>query len=182
MDKIKLHVGCGKRHIPGWIHVDQLDDPHIDYQTSVDSLSMIQNESCSVVYASHVLEYFNWKEAEENVLPEWHRVLAPGGTLRLAVPNFEAISRLYQAGMPLQWFIGPMFGRMDVNGGMIYHRTTYDEQTLTLILERAGFTDMKLYDWKKTEHANVDDASKGYIPHMRDEGILLSLNMEATKL
>ena len=32
-----------------------------------------------------------------------------------------------------------------------------------------------------TDHAHIDDHSKGYIPHMRDDGILLSLNIEAVK-
>jgi predicted SAM-dependent methyltransferase len=177
----KLHVGCWHRKIPGWVHVDICDEPHIDHRTEAHNLSMIPDDSCGIVYASHVLEYYDWQEAKELVLPEWYRVLKPRGILRLSVPDMATISRLYQARMPLSWFIGPMFGRMEINGEMIYHKCIYDRAKLTEILNDCGFEDCSLYDWKETEHAEIDDHSKGYIPHMRDDGILLSLNLECHK-
>jgi len=178
---LKLHLGCGERVIPGWFHVDQCGAEHIDLQTDVSDLSGIEDESCLIVYASHVLEYFDWEQAKKEVLPEWRRVLAKGGLLRVSVPDFGAISRLYQADLPLSWFVGPLYGRMLVNGKWVYHRCVYDERTLKALLLQSGFTNFRFYDWKETEHADIDDCSKGYIPHMRDEGILLSLNVEVDK-
>ena len=52
---MKLHLGCGKRNFPGWVHVDLVDLPHIDYQNSVDDLSMFDDQSCDVIYSSHTL-------------------------------------------------------------------------------------------------------------------------------
>ena len=180
---MKLHLGCWKRKIPGteWVHIDQADFAHIDYKTQVHDLHMIESNSCDLVYASHVLEYYDWQDAKSLVLPEWYRVLKTGSTLRLSVPNMEAIARLYMAGMKLDWFIGPMFGRMEIGPDKIYHKCIYDEYKLSELLTNTGFTNIRWYDWKKTEHADIDDHSKGYIPHMRDDGIMLSLNVEADK-
>ncbi len=57
---MKLHLGCGQRFIEGYIHIDIDDFQHIDYKTSIDNLSMIENDSCDLIYASHVLEYFDF--------------------------------------------------------------------------------------------------------------------------
>jgi|GEM_PF-3399702 len=38
--KIQLHLGCGKRYIPGFIHVDLSDYPHIDYKHNIKDLSI----------------------------------------------------------------------------------------------------------------------------------------------
>ena len=35
---LKLHVGCGKRFIPGFVHVDQVSFPHVDYVQDIRRL------------------------------------------------------------------------------------------------------------------------------------------------
>ena len=96
MKKGKLHIGCGDRHIPGFIHVDVRKLPHVDYVTSADKLDMFEDDSVDLIYSCHVLEHFP-KYQTEDVLKEWHRVLKPGGILRLAVPDFEKIVEVYLA-------------------------------------------------------------------------------------
>lgn len=184
--RLKLHLGCGPRHIPDWVHIDQVGYDHIDYVTAVHDLHMIPDGSCEIVYASHVLEYYDWEEARNVVLPEWFRVLTSGGILRLSVPDFEVISRLYQAGFKLEWFIGPLCGRMDAGDTRIYHKCIYDEEVLRKMLEDVGFTEYHRYDCMRTEHADVYDHSRGCITYKRfdgieNEGMLLSLNVEVRK-
>jgi len=178
-NELKLHIGCGKRVLPGWTHIDTVLYPHIDFVTEAHNLKKIKDNSCTMIYASHVLEYYDWQEAETLVLPEWRRVLCPGGTLRVAVPDFLAICKLYLAGMKLDWFIGPLYGRM-LSNEIIYHKCAYDELKLKEILKRVGFKNVHRYDWREVEH--VDDHSQAYIPHMeKDKGVLISLNMECYK-
>ena len=62
---MKLHLGCGKRYLEGFIHIDIEDFEHIDYKSSINDLNMINDESCDLIYASHVLEYFNKKDIKE---------------------------------------------------------------------------------------------------------------------
>lgn len=181
---LRLHLGCGKRHLPGFVHVDLADFPHVDYRHSVDCLEMFADASADLIYASHVLEYFDRFEAQR-VLLEWNRVLCAGGALRLAVPNFRALVQVYFDSGRLDLILGPLYGRMEIPGieSVIYHRTTYDFETLKELLERAGFGGVHLYDWRQTIHRYVDDHSQAYVPHMNKEnGKLVSLNVECTKL
>ncbi len=176
---MKLHLGCGKRNIPGYTHVDAVPFEHIDLVHAVDSLPMIPSESVDVVYACHVLEHFERKEVPR-VLAEWRRVLKRNGVLRVAVPDFEAVCELYQRTRRMDLVLGPIFGRRDYLYNI--HGCAFDELSLSRMLIDVGFDKVSRYDWRATEHAEVDDYASSYYPHMQKEnGLLLSLNIEATK-
>ena len=182
---MKLHLGCWHRHIPGWVHVDLCDMPHIDYKTEIDDLHMIADGAAELAYASHVLEYFDRFQARD-VLKEWRRVLKPGGALRLAVPNFESIIEIYKRTGELERTLGLLYGRMEIQTEtgprMLYHKTVWDFAFLKSLLEECGFENVRRYDWQQTVHKDYDDHSQAYFPHMdKDNGLLMSLNIEADK-
>jgi predicted SAM-dependent methyltransferase len=176
---VKLHLGCGKRDFgKDWHHIDYVDYPHV---VSNDVVKLpYDDDSCDLLYASHLLEYFDRDEAA-HVLKEWRRVLKKDGILRLAVPNFAVLTGLYDQGeITLDQVLGPLYGKF--NDPAIYHKTTYDFLSIQRILVDAGFRFVKAYDWRTTEHAKFDDHSQAYIPHMdKDNGVLISLNVEAIK-
>ena len=177
----KLHLGCGKRYIPGFVHVDMLSYPHVDHRSPVDRLDFIADSSCSLVYACHVLEHFG-REEVGRVLREWHRVLAPGGVLRLALPDYAAWAELYCAGAlsSLRQVLGAMIGGQ--RDEYDYHKMIFDEPLAREMLMAAGFQDVRLWDWREVEHGHIDDYSQSYIPHMdKENGRLVSLNIEAVK-
>lgn len=182
---IKLHLGCGKRYIPGFVHVDLDSFPHIDYQSDVAHLPMFEDESVSLIYSSHTLEYFDRIEVQE-VLKEWRRVLRPGGILRVAVPDFEALVKVYQQHGDLGKIVGPLYGRIIIKTPdgekAAYHKTVYDFKALKDVLEQAGFKNVQRYDWRNTIHRDYDDFSQAYIPHMdKEHGLLISLNVEGKR-
>lgn len=91
-------------------------------------------------------------------MQEWRRVLAGEGVLRLAVPNFDKLVEVYK-------------------------KTVYNFDSLKAVLEENGFSNVKLYDWRERIHKDYDDHSQAYYPHMdKENGILISLNVEAQKL
>ena len=176
---MKLHLGCGPRHIPGFVHIDALDAPHVDHVAAIDRLPFIPDDSVELIYACHVLEHFKRSVVAE-VLGEWRRVLRPGGVLRLAVPDFAALCEVYQSTGRLDLVIGPLYGRQ--NHLYNIHYNAFDETSLGALLEQAGFEHAARYDWRATGHADVDDFSQAYIPHLdREHGTLISLNMETRK-
>lgn len=180
---MKLHLGCWTRYIPGFVHVDLCDLPHIDYCHRVDQLPMFADGAAELVYASHVFEYFDRIEAR-SVLAEWRRVLKTGGTLRVAVPDFPALIEVYRRSGSLDRILGPLYGRMQVEGTdtVIYHRTVYDFASMKALLEQCGFENVHVYDWRDTIHRDIDDHSQAYYPHMdKERGLLVSLNVEATR-
>ena len=183
MKEVNLHLGCGNVHIPGYIHIDMSTLPHIDYSQSIMSLPQFNDETVDLIYCCHALEYFD-RYGAHVALKEWYRVLKENGVIRLAVPDFDKIIRVYMQHNNLshRGILGPLYGKMLVNGRNIYHRTVSDFESLVNILESVGFRYVHRYDWRKTEHANVDDFSQAYVPHMdKENGILISLNIEAKK-
>lgn len=175
----KLHVGCGRVYIPGFIHIDLMDYAHIDYKRSVDDLGIFEDGSVDLIYACHVLEHFKRTDIGK-VLKEWSRVLKPGGVLRVSVPGFEELVAIYQKYNDLSLILGPLVG------GQTYlynfHYMTFDFKSISMLLKEAGFSSVKRYDWRATEHANIDDYSQAYIPHMdKENGMPVSLNVEAVK-
>ena len=178
---IKVNLGCGWRNFgKDWHHVDGGDYDHLD---SHDIFNLpFSNNSVDLIYASHVIEYFDREEIIP-ILSEWKKKLKKKGTLRLAVPNFKEIARLYAVeGYDLNYFLGPLYGKMGMAGEVIYHKTTYDFKSLKEILNKCGFNNVDYYNWRDTDHHNFDDHSQAYFPHMdKEKGTLLSLNIEAIK-
>lgn len=182
---LQLHLGCGKRYIPGFVHVDLADYPHVDHRQNVRTLPMFGGDSVDLIYACHVVEYFDRAEVLD-VLCEWCRVLKPGGILRLAVPDFAAMAQVYQRYGDLSLIHGPLYGcwgiKVDTGERIICHRTVYDFDALHTVLESVGLRNVHRYDWRETIHKDYDDYSQAYIPHMdKEHGILISLNLEAEK-
>ena len=181
---MKLHLGCGKRYLEGYIHVDIAKFEHIDYQLPIDDLSTFNSNTVEEIYASHVLEYFDRNDVV-NVLNEWKRVLKPSGILRLAVPNFPKLVEVYQSSKDLSSILGPLYGKWDIgNQEFIYHKTVYDENSLNRVLEEVGFKNIKSWDWQEffKEQKDFDDHSQAYFPHMqKDSGIHVSLNLQCEK-
>ncbi len=180
---MKLHLGCGKRNIPGFVNVDLAHYPHIDYNRPIDDLSVFDDGSADLIYCSHAFEYFDRLEAVE-ALKEWGRVLKKEGVLRLAVPDFEKLVEVYKKYGELQKIVGPLYGRWPVPGTdkVVYHKTVYDFKDLKQLLEENGFKDVERYDWRDTIHKDYDDYSQAYVPHMdKKKGTLTSLNVEAIK-
>ena len=181
---MKLHLGCGKRYLEGYIHVDIAEFEHIDYQLPIDDLSTFKDNTIEEIYASHVLEYFDRNDVI-NVLTEWKRVLKHSGILRLAVPNFPKLVEVYQSSKDLSSILGPLYGKWDIgNQEFIYHKTVYDENSLKNVLEEVGFKNIKIWDWQEffKEQKDFDDHSQAYYPHMQKEsGIHVSLNLQCEK-
>lgn len=178
---VKLHLGCGPKYIPGFLHVDVIEGDHIHHQGSVCELPW-PDGGVDLIYASHILEHFGRWEMRA-VLEEWFRVLAPGGVLRLAVPDFAACAKIYyEEGLKngLTGLIGLICGGQ--RNEYDFHKMIFDEPFLTGELLALGFREVRRWDWRLTEHAGVDDYSQAFIPHMdKEHGTLMSLNLEAIK-
>ena len=107
---IYLHLGCGEYNLPGYINIDALSYPHIHYVRPIDDLSIFETNSVDLIYASHCLEHFSYSQVSQ-VLSEWYRVLKVGGILRLSVPDFDLLLKIYtENGNDLENIIMPLMG------------------------------------------------------------------------
>ena len=175
---IKLHLGCGTKHIKGFTNIDIRYLPGVDEVNNIRFLRNYKNDSVDLIYACHVLEHFSRWEYK-NALTRWYEILKPGGILRLAVPNFSAIASRYIQTGNLQEVMGLLYGGQDYDEN--YHFVTFDMNSMINDLSNIGFSSIEEYDHKLTEHALIDDFSQAYLPHLDPNGTLMSLNIQAVK-
>lgn len=176
---LKLHLGCGNKHIDGYINIDIRYLPSVDQVDNIRFLRSYKENTVDVIYASHVLEHFGrWDY--KSVLARWFQILKPNGILRVAVPDFHAIATYYLESQQLRDVSGMLYGGQDYDENK--HFWCWDYRELHADLKEVGFTNIHKYDWRLTDHADLDDFSQSYLPHMdKENGTLLSLNVEATK-
>ena len=174
---MKLHLGCGKLKLDNYINIDTLSDK-ADMKYNFIKLDIFNKEVIDEIYISHALEHFERREIIKLLL-EWNRVLKINGILRIAVPDFEKVVKLYLQNKNISELIG------FVSGGQRdkydYHYVNFDIYILTELLEACGFGNIERYDCNDFL-GDKDDYSKCYIPHMdHKNGELMSLNIVCKK-
>ena len=186
---MKLHLGCGKVKLPGFYNIDLSDYEHVDLRADIRDLQMFENGSIEMIYVSATFQYFDRNEGKR-CLKEWYRVLKKGGKLRISTVDFDKLLLVYKKSQnDFSKISGPLYGKMDVEDRQlnpiqkIYHKTVYTRRELDEVLKKTGFTDIKEYDWRKTESVFYDDQSQSYFPHMdKLNGIVNSLLTHQTSL
>ncbi len=160
------------------LHIDGLPDRHVDLVRAVDELAPFETESADLIYASHVLEHFP-HERVQSIIHEWCRVLKPGGVLRLAVPDFDALIRVYEAeGNRLDWILGPLMGGQDYRYN--FHQCHFTKDLLTYMLLANGFRLVRDWNPGQDEFTTTDDwSARPFV--VEDRSYQVSLNLEAVK-
>ena len=163
---MKLHLGCGTKPILGWTNVDILPGRG-EIQDDITTLELVDDSTADIIYASHVLEHTG-RHAWCNTLNLWVRKLKPGGIIRIAVPNFSAAVEWYSRTGDINSVMGLVTGgQRDIHD---YHNVIFDKHLLTKGLLDAGCESVREWDWRTTDHADHDDYSQSYLPHMDKEG------------
>lgn len=132
---LKLNIGSGEQQIDGYTPVDR------KYGLEAYPLAC-DDGTVDEIRASHVLEHFSFHEIGR-VLADWVRALKPGGTLKIAVPDFELIARAYLAGHDFNVQGFAMGGQVDEND---YHKAIFDAEALRDAMYRAGLVNIRR--WK----------------------------------
>ena len=170
---VNLHLGCGKRKLPGWVSVDSRESTEPDVVADVRNLDAWQSGGVGQIYASHVLEHIPRPDLLAT-LREWRRVLKPGGKLRVSVPDFATLAALYhENGVSFWRIVGPLYGRQDYAGNT--HYIGFDYEYLSWLLTEAGFYNVKKWAPASWLPDGYDDYSLARI-----NGYLISLCVEAT--
>ena len=171
---IKLHVG-GRERREGWTIVDVLPAPHVDYVANCNDLSFLPDASCLEIYASHVLEHLAYNGEVQTCLKGFHRILVPGGRIRISVPDLEVLCGLFvnpQLNSHDRFFLmRVMYGSRDDAADI--HHTGFTFDFLRAFIRDAGFRG----EVRRVENfGEFRDMSAGSY-----KGHPISLNVEAFK-
>ncbi|WPC41066.1 class I SAM-dependent methyltransferase [Clostridium sp. JS66] len=93
-DSRKLHIG-GKEKKDGWEIFDAIKEEYVDHLGNAKDLSKFRDDTFDIIYASHVVEHFDYKDELLQVLKEWKRVLKPNGKLYISVPDLDILAQLF---------------------------------------------------------------------------------------
>lgn len=169
---MRLHIG-GKEPLDGWKILNIKPAEGVDFVGDIQDLSQFYDESCEVIYASHVLEHIK-RGNLIRTLVGIRRLLVPDGHLLVSVPNLEALCHLFlKPDLTIEQrlhVIAMIFGgQADEHD---YHYIGFNYELLAHCLKLAGFS--------KTERV----ASFGLFSDMSSfapGGTLISLNVVASK-
>ena len=163
--KTVLHVGCGSWRPnalhetfqkPEWqeIRLDISPKAEPDIVASMTDMGAVETGSVDAVWSSHSLEHLSAHEVPI-ALSEFHRVLRPGGSTLLRVPDIEKVAELILSigleGIAYQSPSGPitpldmLFGHglsIRSGGSTMLHKTGFTAQSLENALSKAGFSDL----------------------------------------
>ena len=170
----KLHIG-GTSHTEGWEVLNANAAPYVDHVCNANDLSRFESNTFAHVYASHVVEHLDYRDELLNTLAEWHRVLIPGGSVLLSVPDLDILAALFLQKNLLTGEDRFMVMRMMFGGHVDkfdYHFVGLNEEFLAAFLHRAGYVNIQRVPGFGLF---VDTSSMVF------KGTAISLNMTAQK-
>jgi SAM-dependent methyltransferase len=143
----RLNWGCGTQPEPGWINSDRKAAPGIEISCDIREGLPLAEGSIDYAVSIHALPEVPYPDLLP-VLTELRRVLKPGGTLRLGLPNMEHAFDAYRRG-DRDWFLIPDDEMSSLGGKLItqliwygYSRTLFVPGFAEELVRKAGFSEV----------------------------------------
>jgi predicted SAM-dependent methyltransferase len=153
---MKLHLGCGKRKLEGWLNCDLHDS---DHDLDIRTLPFDDNSADSIM-AIHVCEHF-YKHDILNVLIEWRRVLKEGGIIILELPCLDKVLWHFVNGSPPNMTLWPLYGDPSTHkdGEPALHKWCWSIKQFRNLLGQAGFNHIT----EETPHFHVPSRDMRFV-------------------
>ena len=146
LNKDKLHLGCGRRIVPGWLNVDLL---HSDYDVDLGIGKLpFKSSHFKAVASQHVIEHLDIELELIPLLKESNRVLEKSGEIWLSCPDMEKVCASYFDDKAIglindrksRWpdFKMPDFPSQHMIN-LLFHQTGTHKNLFDFILNKTGF-------------------------------------------
>lgn len=185
---LRLQLGSGTHDVSGWVSIDMLIRENILAMRLPGGLRRFPDESVQYIYSSHFLEHIEYPGQANEFARQCHRILKPGGVIRIVVPGIEKIIRAYatdndeffrlQSEMHPDWCttkLDHLMYALQQNG---QHKYGYDLETIAKLLSDAGFTNVVESNFNAS---SVDELNIDYRGKTDESGSYLSLYVDAFK-
>ncbi len=159
--KWRVNVGCGPFGQVGWVNLDLFDHPGVTLTTDCRRSLPMADGSCKGIHVEHFLEHLHPVDERASFLNDCFRCLAPGGILRVIVPDAAVYLRAYlEPGWnalnnlgcggerPESLFTTKMEALSHVFVQNGEHYGGFDVETLEQCLRAADFKDIQMKSWR----------------------------------
>ena len=160
----RLNLGCGPYAKPGWINADHQRLDGVDLPGDIRDGLALADDAVQYVVAMHFLQDLAWGDIAP-ALREIRRVLAPGGVLRLGLPDLDRAIDAYRRG-DAGYFLVPDRDVQSIGGKLITQiiwygtvRTPFTYEYAEELLRSTGFTDIRRCEFGRTSSGFADLAS-----------------------
>lgn len=157
MNELRLNLGSGQRKFgedgSPWVNIDCQERWNPDLLCDISKLPY-EDGTVEMAVAHHTLEHFGLTEGQD-ALKEWRRVLQPGGTLLVFVPDLAALAKRWLAGGINDYIYAVNLYGAYMGDEADRHRWGFCYRSLHAALIEAGFRKVKLFDWRKIEGADI---------------------------
>jgi len=162
-----LDVGCGPNNAGQKINLDYSWHPGIDVCCDITrGLPFLPDNYAGGIFTEHCLEHIPFG-AMRVVLREFYRVLQPGGSLRIVVPDLGIYIEKYVNKRPMPYEEGDRGAgvyspAVSINRIMHSHghQFIYDFETMKLLLEQSNFVQIQKLKCGEGRVAYLDTSSR----------------------
>jgi predicted SAM-dependent methyltransferase len=157
----KLQIGAGNLPLAGWLNSDLVTS---DIYLDVTRPLPFPDSSFAYVFSEHVIEHIS-QQAGFRLLREIHRILRPGGVVRITTPDLKKIIEIYEnrnEHVTLQEYAQylsestwPHERACQVLNTFVRHwghKFIYDEEDLAAKLAAAGFERVERCEIGRSRH------------------------------
>ena len=137
---VRLHLGCGDVHKPGYVNVDMVGSGAADVKGDIMSLPFAPGSADSID-TFHVIEHFDFIHCKY-LLSEWSMVLKAGGSLVIETPDLNETYRHFVRSdtdsqeKKLHWIFG-------IDSPGMSHKVGLSFDLARKLLEESGFVDIQ---------------------------------------
>ncbi|MGH2684888.1 MAG: class I SAM-dependent methyltransferase, partial [Actinomycetota bacterium] len=119
----RLHWGCGRSPVEGWINSDRNPGRGVDIVRDIREGLPLEDGSIDYISTQHALQEVTFPDLVP-VLGELRRVLRPDGVLRLGVPDADRAIDAYRSGNR-DHFVVPDEDARSLGGKFVVHILWY---------------------------------------------------------
>lgn len=163
---IKLNIGCGTDYKKGWVNIDNNSDNNIiklDLNWDLRNPLPYSDNTIDYIFHEHFLEHLTVEEGQSSLM-DFHRILKPGGVMRIAMPDLDEAVSLY---LDASWKQSPLIKNhnmdfVQTNAELLNmsfrwwgHKWLYNWEELERRPREAGFSKIQKMKQGKSMHKEL---------------------------